>query len=80
MKSDDWFHDDVYRPPEEEPSAERERRISRERTARTLRLLLLSVVALTAILMLYWLVQVFICDFREALFPGMPRRAAWLCR
>lgn len=79
MKSDDWFHDDVYRPPEEESSAERERRITIRRTARTLRLLLLGVVALTAILMLYWLVQVFICDFREALFPGMARRAAWLC-
>ena len=80
MKSDDWFRDDVYRPPEEESSAERERRITIGRTARTLRLLLLGVVALTAVLMLYWLVQVFICDFREALFPGMPRRAAWLCR
>ncbi len=80
MKSDDWFRDNVYRPPEEEPSAERERRIMVGRTARTLRLLLLGVVALTAILMLYWLVQVFICDFREVMFPGMPRRAAWLCR
>ena len=80
MKSDDWFRDDVYRPPEEESSADRERRIAIRRTARTLRLLLLGVVALTAILMLYWLVQVFICDFREALFPGMARRAAWLCR
>jgi len=80
MKSDDWFRDDVYRPPEEELSAERERRITIRRTARTLRLLLLSVVALTAILMLYWLIQVFICDFREVMFPGMGRRAAWLCR
>ena len=80
MKNDDWFRDDVYRPPEEESSAERERRITIGRTAWTLRLLLLGVVTLTAIFMLYWLVQVFICDFREALFPGMPRRAAWLCR
>jgi hypothetical protein len=79
MKSDDWFRDGVYQPPEEESSAERERRITIGRTARALRLLLLSVVALTAILMLYWLVQVFVCDFREALFPGMSRRGAWLC-
>jgi hypothetical protein len=79
MKSDDWFRDDVYQPPEEESFAETERRITIGRTARTLRLLLLGVVGLTAILMLYWLVQVFVCDFREALFPGMPRRAAWLC-
>lgn len=79
MKSDDWFRDDVYQPPEEESFAEMERRITIGRTARAFRLLLLSVVALTAILMLYWLVQVFVCDFREALFPGMPRRAAWLC-
>jgi hypothetical protein len=79
MKSDDWFRDDVYQPPEEESLAETERRITIGRTARAFRLLLLSFVALTAILMLYWLVQVFVCDFREALFPGMPRRAAWLC-
>ncbi len=78
MKGDDWFRDD-YQRPEEESAAERERRITIGRAAWTLRLLLLSVVALTAILMLYWLGQVFICDFREALFPGMPRRAAWLC-
>jgi hypothetical protein len=80
MKSDDWFREGAYQPPEGESSAERERRITIRRTARTLRLLLLGVVTLTAILMLYWLVQVFICDFREALFPGMGRRAAWLCR
>jgi hypothetical protein len=79
MKSDDWFRDDVYQQPEEESLAETERRITIGRTARSFRLLLLSFVALTAILMLYWLVQVFVCDFREALFPGMPRRAAWLC-
>jgi hypothetical protein len=59
--------------------AESEKRISGERTARTLRLLLLSVVAATAVLMLYWFVQVFICDFREVMFPDMPRRAPWLC-
>jgi hypothetical protein len=80
MKSDEWFRDGVYQPPEGESSAERERRIMLARTARTLRLLLLTVVTLTATLMLYWLVQVFICDFREALFPGMARRAPWLCR
>lgn len=79
MKGDDWFRDGVYRPPDEESPAERERRISVARTARTLRLLLLSLVAATAVLMLYWLVQVFICDFREVMFPDMPRRAPWLC-
>ncbi len=79
MKGDDWFRDDVYHPPEEESSMEGQRRTSIARTARALRLLLVSVVALIALLMLYWLVQVFVCDFREALFPGMPRRAAWLC-
>jgi len=79
MKNDDWFREDVYQSPEEESSGERQRRIGIARTARALRLLLLSAVALIAILMLYWLFQVFICDFREAVFPGMPRRAAWLC-
>jgi preprotein translocase subunit SecF len=80
MKSDDWFRDDIYRPAEESPSAERETQIAVRRTARAVRLILLSVVTLTALLMLYWLVQTFICDFREALFPGMPRRESWLCR
>jgi len=80
MKSDDWFRDDVYRSPEEESVADRERQIAIRRTARTVRLLLVGLVALTAILMLYWLVQVFICDFRDAVFPGMGRRASWLCR
>lgn len=79
MKGDDWFRDDLYRPPEEGSSSERERRITAGQTARTLRLLVLGVVTLTAVLMLSWLVQVFICDFREALFPGMVRRAPWLC-
>jgi len=79
MKNDDWFRDAVYHSPEEESSVEGQRRLSVARTARALRLLLVSVVTLVALLMLYWLVQVFICDFREALFPGMPRRATWLC-
>jgi len=79
VKSDDWFRDDMYRPAEESPAAERETQIAVRRTARAVRLLLLSVVTLTALLMLYWLVQVFICDFRKALFPGMARRAAWPC-
>jgi len=50
MKSDDWFRDGAYLPPERESSAERERRITLARTARTLRLLLLTAVTLTAIL------------------------------
>jgi hypothetical protein len=79
MKNDNWFRDAVCHSPEEESSVEGQRQLSVARTARVLRLLLVSVVALVALLMLYWLVQVFICDFREALFPGMPRRAAWLC-
>jgi hypothetical protein len=80
VKGDDWFRDDFYRPPQAESAVEREVRERVARTARALQVLLVGVVALTAILMLYWLVQVFVCDFREALFPGTPRRAAWLCR
>jgi hypothetical protein len=80
VKGDDWFRDDFYRPPQAESAVEREVRERVARTARALQVLLVGVVALTAILMLYWLVQVFVCDFREALFPGMARRAPWLCR
>lgn len=78
MKGDDWFRDDLYRPPEEQSSAERGPATA-EGSRRMLRLLLVSVVTLTAIIMLYWLVLVFICDFREVVFPNMPRRAASLC-
>ena len=74
MKGDDWFRDDVYQSPEERSSG------ARRPTARMLRLLLVSVLTLTAIIMLYWLVLVFICDFRETVFPDMPRRVSWLCR
>ena len=80
MKSDDWFHDDLYRPPEAGSSEDKERRLAIRQTARTFRVLLFGVVALVAILMLYWLIQLFICDFREMVFPNMPRRASWLCR
>jgi hypothetical protein len=79
MKNDDWFRDAVYHSPEEESSVEGQRRLSVARTARVLRLLLVNVVAPIALVMLYRLTQVFICDFREALFPGMLRRAPWLC-
>ena len=79
MKGDDWFRADLYRPPEEQSSAKRGPATD-EGSGRMLRLLLASVVTLTAIIMLYWLFLVFICDFREIVFPDMPRRAAWLCR
>jgi hypothetical protein len=79
MKNDDWFRAAAYHSPEEESSMEGQRRLSVARTARALRPVLVSPVALVALLMLSWLVQVFICDFREALFPAMPRHATWLC-
>ena len=80
MKGDDWFRDDLYRPPDAESPAPAEDRVTGRRTAQALRVLVLTFVALTAVLMLYWLVQTFVCDFREAVFPDMPRRAPWLCR
>ena len=80
MQNHEWFRDDVYRPPQGESQVEREIEQSVARTARIPCLFLLSAVALIAILMLHWLVQVFTCDFREVLFPGMARRAPWLCR
>jgi len=42
---------------------------------------LIVIVALAAAgLVLYGILQVFVCDLREMVFRGMPRRAVWLCR
>lgn len=68
----DTFHGDVRRPPEE-PAR------STGWLARSLRVLILTLAVLAAVVILYGIVQVFICDLRELVFRGMPRRAVWLC-
>lgn len=46
---------------------------------RWLRIVIVGLAVLAAVAVLYGIVQVFICELRELVFPGMPRRAAWLC-
>ena len=72
MKGDDPFHGDVQGPPEEPARSTRW-------LARSLRVLILTLAVLAAAAILYGIVQVFICDLRELVFRGMPRRAVWLC-
>lgn len=47
---------------------------------RWLRIVIMALAVLAAVAILYGIVQVFICELRELVFAGMPRRAAWLCR
>lgn len=46
---------------------------------RWLRVLFFAVAIGAAVIILYGMVQLFICDFREVVFPGLPRRTRWLC-
>ena len=68
----DPFHGDVQRPPEEPARSTRW-------LARSLRVLILTLAVLAAVVILYGIVQVFICDLQELVFRGMARRAVWLC-
>ena len=72
MNGDDQVHGDAQRPPEEPASSTRW-------LARSLRVLILTLAVVAAVAILYGIVQVFICDLRELVFRGMPRRAVWLC-
>jgi hypothetical protein len=72
VKGDDPFRGEVERPPEEPVRSTRW-------LARSLRVLILTLAVLAAVAILYGIVQVFICDLRELVFRGMPRRAVWLC-
>ena len=46
---------------------------------RWLRIVILGLAVLAAVAVLYGIVHIFICDLREMVFHGMPRRAVWLC-
>ena len=72
MKGEGPFRGDVEHPPEEPASSARW-------LARSLRVLILTLAVLAAVAILYGIVQLFICDLRELVFRGMPRRAVWLC-
>ena len=78
MKSDDLYRDDPG-----EPRRAVAARIE-PRAGRGVRRLLRALVVIVALgagsLILYGILQVFVCDLREAVFKGAPRRAGWLCR
>jgi hypothetical protein len=59
------------------PSEPRARERQDHDPARRATSLTLAVPAAVAIL--YGIVQTFICDLRDLVFRGMPRRAVWLC-
>jgi hypothetical protein len=52
---------------------------SPHRLWRWLRIVIVTLAVLAAVVILYGIVHVFICELRELVFRGMPRRAAWLC-
>jgi hypothetical protein len=80
VKDDDLFREDVSQPSPSEPLAARR---SNDRTgwlSKLVRTLIVIVAVAAAGLVLYGILQVFVCDLREIVFRGMPRRAVWLCR
>ncbi len=80
MKNDDLFRDGVGHAPADEPPAAGSGRRGRGGLSTLVRTLIVIVALATAGLVLYGMLQVFVCDFREVVFKGMSRRAVWLCR
>jgi len=80
MKSDDLFRDDLSRPPADESQEAGRAHHSGGGLRRSLRAVIVITAVAAAGLVLYGILQVFVCDFREAVFKGMSRRAVWLCR
>jgi len=80
MKSDDLFRDDLGRSSaDQSPASDRAHR-GGAGLGRPLRAIIVIAALAVAGLVLYGILQVFVCDFREAVFKGMSRRAVWLCR
>ena len=82
MKSDDLFRDDLGRSSAAESEALHSSRA--RHSGAGLNTPLRAIIVITALaaagLVLYGILQVFVCDFREVVFKGMSRRAVWLCR
>jgi hypothetical protein len=79
MKSDNLFRDDLGRSSADESQASGARH-SGAGLGKPLRAIIVIAALAAAGLVLYGILQVFVCDFREAVFKGMSRRAVWLCR
>jgi hypothetical protein len=80
VKNDELFRDGLGRPPADEPAATDSGHRRRWSLATPLRAVILIVALWTAGLVLYGILQVFVCDFRAVVFKGMSHRAVWLCR
>jgi hypothetical protein len=80
MKSDDLFRDDLDRSSADESQASGRAHHSGAGLSRPLRAIIVIAGLAAAGLVLYGILQVFVCDFREVVFKGMSRRAVWLCR
>jgi hypothetical protein len=80
MKSDDLFRDDLGRSSAEESQASGRAHHSGAGLSAPLRAIIVIAALAAAGLVLYGILQVFVCDFREVVFKGMSRRAVWLCR
>ena len=78
MKSDDLYRDDAGTPREASPAAIGHR--AGHGVRRLLRALVVIVALVAGGLVLYGILQLFVCDLREIVFKGAPRRAIWLCR
>jgi hypothetical protein len=80
MKNDDLFRDGVGQAPADESQAAGRARRGRGGLSTLVRTLILIVGLAAAGLVLYGILQIFVCDFREVVFKGMSHRAVWLCR
>jgi hypothetical protein len=80
MKNDELFRDGLGRSPADESAATDSGHRRSGSLATPLRAAILIVARWAAGLVLYGILQVFVCDFRGVVFKGMSHRAVWLCR
>ena len=80
MKSDDLFRDDLARASADESQASGRANYGGAGLSTALRAIIVIAALAAAGLVLYGILQVFVCDFREVVFKGMSHRAVWLCR
>ncbi len=80
MKSDGLFQNDDYRRPAEDPDSGTRPAGSPSWYRKALFVSVVVVGCAAALLILYAIFQIFVCDLREIVFPGMRRRVTWLCR
>jgi hypothetical protein len=80
VKDDNLFRDEVGQPPTDELPTVRSSRDGRGSLSKLIRTAIVVVALAAAGLVLYGILQIFVCDLREIVFKGTPHRAVWLCR